>query len=186
MKRWKRLKSEVILDTKFMKIRRDKVELPDKRVIDWTYWDSKDAALVIGMTKAKKLVMIRQYRYLVGDEVLEFPAGILEGGEKPEEAARREFREEAGYACKSLVKLGSFYETYGQLNRRIHIFFAKGVVKSRQELDRGKKGFEDITVELVDFDKALKLALANKIVAAGSTLAILLLKEKLFPANSNL
>ncbi|MCK5475898.1 MAG: NUDIX domain-containing protein [Candidatus Pacebacteria bacterium] len=96
-----------------------------------------------------------------------------------EKAAKREFEEESGFKCNSLIKLGSFYETYGQLNRQIHILFTNDLIKSRQNLDSGKRGFEDIKVELVDFEKAIKLALENKIVAMGSSLAILLLKEKI-------
>src|SRR3990172_905469 len=64
-----------------------------------------------------------------------------------------------------LIKLGSFYETYGQLNRKIHLFFANNVKKSKQYLDRGEKGFEDIEVKPVSFDKAVDLALKNKIDA---------------------
>lgn len=67
----------------------------------------------------------------------------------------------------------------GQLNRNIHIFFSDNLTVSQQNLDKGDKGFEDnICVELIDFDKAVKLALENKILAMGSSLAILLLKEK--------
>ncbi len=179
MKKWKCKKSELIIDTKFFKVRKDVVELPTQETKEWIYWDSKDSVMVIGMTKDKKLIMIRQYRYLVGGEVIEFPSGGLQNNESTEDGTRREFREESGFICNSLIKLGSFFETYGQLNRKIHIFFAKNVVKSKQNLDRGKRGFEEIKVELVDFKKAVKLALENKIVAMGSSLAILLLKEKI-------
>lgn len=179
MKKWKKKKSELILDTKFFKVRKDTVELPTKKVKEWTYWDSRDSAMVLGMTRDKKLVMIKQYRYLVGDEVIEFPSGGLHENESVEAGARREFEEESGFKCTSLQKLGSFYETYGALNRQIHIFFSKNVSTSRQKLDRGESGFEDIEVKLMDFEKAIQLALENKIVAMGSSLAILLLKEKI-------
>ena len=179
MKKWECEKSELILDTKFFKVRKDIVKLPTEEIKEWIYWDSNDSAMVLGMTENKKLIMIRQYRYLAGDEVIEFPSGGLHDDENIEEGAKREFEEESGFKCNSLVKLGSFYETYGQLNRQIHIFFTSDVTKSKQNLDNGKNGFEDIKVELVDFERAVKLALENKIVAMGSSLAILLLKEKI-------
>lgn len=179
MKKWKCKKSKLILDTKFFKVRKDTVELPTKEIKKWTYWDSRDSAMVVGMTKNKKLVMIRQYRYLVNDEVIEFPSGVCNNNESIEDTARREFEEESGYKCCSLVKLGSFYETYGQLNRQIYIFFSNNVIKSKQILDGGENGFEDITVKLVDFKEVVDLALENKIVAMGSSLAILLLKNKI-------
>lgn len=179
MKKWECKKSELILDEKYFKVKKDVVKLPTNETKEWVYWDSKDSAMVVGMMGNKKLIMIRQYRYLVGGEVVEFPSGGLHYDESVEKAAEREFEEETGYKCDSLIKLGSFYETYGQLNRQIHIFFTSDLTKSKQNLDNEKNGFEDIKVELVDFDKAVSLALENKIVAMGSSLAILLLKNKI-------
>ena len=161
------------------KVRRDIVELPTKETKEWFYWDSKDSVMVLGMTKDKKLVMVRHYKYLVGKEVIEFPAGGLQEGESIEDGAKREFEEETGYICENLTTLGVFYETYSQLNRQIHLFFSNDLKPSKQKLDTGEKGFEDMTVELVDFDRAVQLALENKIVAMGCSLAILLLKEKI-------
>ena len=175
MKKWKKLKSELILDTKFFKVRKDIVELPDGAQKEWTYWDSNDSAMVVGMTEDKKIVMIKQYRYLVDYEVVEFPSGGAEEGEKIEDAARREFEEESGYRCKELIKLCSVYETYGQLNRQIHIFFAPNIEKTKQNTEDD----EYIDVELMEFNEVVKLALENKIDGMGSILEILLLKEKL-------
>lgn len=176
MKPWKRLKSKIILDHKFFRVRKDLVELPTGEIKEWVYWDSRDSAMVLGMTQEKKLVMTRQYRYLVGEEVIEFPAGGREEDEPIEDCARREFEEETGYRADKLIKLGAFYETYGQLNRKIHFYFAPHVRKTRQKLDHGSKGYEEIKVELVDFAQALQWAQTNKIVDMGSALAILLLK----------
>ncbi len=178
MEKWKKLKSELILDTRFFKTRKDIIELPNGERKEWTYWDSNDSAMVIGMTEDKKLVMIKQYRYLVDDEVIEFPSGGMKENETPEQAAKREFEEESGYRCEKLIKLCSVYETHGQLNRQIHIFFAPKITKTEQKLDNGDE-HEDIEVELVDFDEAVKLAIENKIAAMGSSLAILLLKQKI-------
>ena len=179
MTAWKKIDSQLILNTQFFKVRNDIVELPTGERKDWIYWDSIDSAMVIGITKDKKIVMIKQYRYLVHEDVIEFPSGSLEKGESPEEAAVREFEEESGYSCKNLIKLGSYYETYGQLNRQIHIFFSKDITKTKQNLDSKGTGYEDIKVQLIDFDEALQLALNNKIVAMGSTLAMILLNEKI-------
>ncbi len=172
--KWRKLKSKLVFNTKFFKVRKDKVRLPDGKILDWFFWDSPDSAMVIGITAEGKVVMNKQYRYLVGKEVVELSAGYLEKGESVEKAAKREFEEESGYRCKFLVKLGSVYETYGQLNRQIHIFFAKGLTKTNQNLEE----HENIKVRLVSFKKAVKMVLQNKIPDMGSALAILLLKEK--------
>lgn len=179
MKKWECKKSELILNEKYFRVKKDTVKLPTNEIKNWIYWDSNDSVMVLGMTKDKELIMIRQYRYLVGNEVIEFPSGGIHNNESIKKAAKREFEEESGFKCDSLVKLGSFYETYGQLNRQIHIFFTNNITKSKQNLDNGKRGFEEIKVEFIDFDEAIKLALENKIVAMGSSLAVLLLKEKI-------
>jgi ADP-ribose pyrophosphatase len=179
MSKWKRLSSSLVYNSKYLKVRKDIVQLPNGIENEWVFLDSRDSVMILSITKDKKLVMIKQYRYLVGKEVIEFPAGLLEENETPVEGAKREFEEETGYKCKNLIKLGAFYETYGQLNRQIHIFFSVVMEKSKQSLDSGSKGWEEIKVELVDFDKAVNLACDGKIDAMGSSLAILLLKEKI-------
>lgn len=178
MKKWKKVSSKVLLDHPRMKITQDTVKLPNGEIKEWPYWDSTDSAMMVGMTEDRKLIMIRQFRYLVGDEVVEFPSGALHESESVEEGLIREFEEETGYQAVKFQKLCSVYETYGQLNRKIHIYFAPNVKKTTQRLDRGEEGYEDIKVELIEFEEAVNLSAENKIEAMGSSLAILILKEK--------
>lgn len=184
MQKWKRLKSEIVYDSKYFRVRKDLVELPNGAHKDWTYWDSRDSAMVVGMTEDNKLAMIRQYRYMVDDDVIEFPAGFNESAETIEESALREFKEETGYICDEIEKLGAFYETFGQLNRKIHIFFAQGIRKSQSETMQGIDDFENIDVILVDLEDAIRLVRENKVVSMGSSLALLLLQEKLKSKNN--
>lgn len=177
MKKWKKIKSERVFDHKYFRINKDLVELPSGKQIEWLYWDSNESAMVVARTKDNQLVMIRQYRYLPDCEVIEFPSGKVEGKEKVEEGASREFSEETGYTCEKLIKLGAFYETYGQLDRKIHIFYGDNTEK--MESPRNPDKFEDIKVELVPLNRAVELALDNKIIAMGSSLAVLLTKEHL-------
>ncbi|MEI6650320.1 MAG: NUDIX hydrolase [Candidatus Moraniibacteriota bacterium] len=177
MKRWKRSGSEIVYDSRYFRVRKDAVELHDGIRKEWTYWDSADSAMTLGMTEEKKLVMIRQYRYLVDDVVIEFPSGTIEAGESEADGARREFEEETGYVCGTMTELGSFYETYGQLNRKIHIFFSEGVMLSDHRRLSTDDVSEETEVVLVGVDEAVRLALENKIAAMGSSLAILLLKS---------
>ena len=180
MQKWHRLQSEIVYDSKHFRVKKDLVELPNGEQKEWTYWDGLDSAMVLAMTEDKKLVIIRQYRYMVDDEVIEFPSGKAEGEESIEDAAKREFEEETGYICiGKIIKLGSFYETYGQLNRKIHLFFTDSIAKSDQKLNCKEKGFEDIEVVIIDFESALQMALENKTVAMGSALAILLFQQKI-------
>jgi len=175
MKKWKRKKTELILDEKYFKVRKDLVELPSGQDKELVYLDKTESpsVLVIGITRDKKIVMNRQFRYLVGEFVFELPAGYSEKGESIETAARREFEEETGYVAGEMIELGSVYETYGEVKHKIHVFFARELKETKQHTDPE----EDIKVILVDFDKAAEMAARNEIPDAVSTLAIFWLKE---------
>jgi 8-oxo-dGTP pyrophosphatase MutT (NUDIX family) len=178
MKKWKCLQSEFAFDSKYFKVRKDVVEIPSGEKKEWFYWDSPDSAMVLGITKDKKLVMIKHYRYMADREVMEFPAGYNQGTETIEEGAKREFEEETGYTCGSLIKLGAFYETIGQLNRQIHLFFTNDIEKLDQKVDSRDYIPENIEIHLVDYNQAIDMATKNEIVSMAAALAILLLKEK--------
>lgn len=179
MKKWICQKSELVFQDKFFRVKKDLIELPDGTTRDLVYWDSPDSVMIIGMLPNRRLIMEKQYRYLVGEEVIEFPAGHAEKGESLEETAKREFEEETRYRCGDLVELGSFYETYGQLNRKIHLFFTNQISGGRS-IKLGEEEIEEIdAIVALPLDEVVKLAAENKIVASASALAILLLKEKI-------
>ena len=65
------------------------------------------------------------HRNVLGIVTLEFPAGLVDTSEAPEDAARREFMEETGLAAKSLVRLGSHWTDTGRLSNRTHAYFTE-------------------------------------------------------------
>ncbi|MCK5475897.1 MAG: hypothetical protein KAI71_04935 [Candidatus Pacebacteria bacterium] len=77
MKKWKCEKSELIFNERYFKVRKDTIKLPTNEIKKWIYCDSNDSVMVLGMTENKKLIIIKQYRYLVGNEVIEFPSGEI-------------------------------------------------------------------------------------------------------------
>lgn len=178
MSKWKKLKSERVFDHKYFKVNKDSIKLPDGRIIDWLYWDSADSAMLVAQTAENKLVMIRQYRYLPDADVLEFPSGKSEDGETMEGCAKREFEEETGHECGDIVKLGEFFETMGQLNRKIHIFFTREA-KPSEERGRNMDENEDIKVELISLDEAVLAVRNGQVCSMGSSLAVMLVKDYL-------
>ena len=98
MKPWKLLSSEFLVDAPWLKVAKETCELPNGKVIDdfYTLWQP-DWVLILARTKEGKWVMTEQYRHGTGKIALEFPAGIIDKGETPEEAAIRELQEECGY-----------------------------------------------------------------------------------------
>ena len=97
-KKWKVLSSEYLFNRPWLTARRDTVQLPDGRVnpefyiLEYPAWIN-----VIARTPEGKYVMVEQYRHGLGEVGIELCAGVVEAGEEPEVAARRELEEETGY-----------------------------------------------------------------------------------------
>ena len=102
MKPWKLLDKEYLVDAPWLKVAKEKCELPNGKVIDdfYTLWQP-DWVLILARTAEGKWVMTEQYRHGTGKIALEFPAGIIDKGETPEQAALRELQEECGYGLAS-------------------------------------------------------------------------------------
>jgi ADP-ribose pyrophosphatase len=82
---------------------------------------------IIACPTPREIVLVRQYRHAVGEELWEVPAGRREPGEPPLETARRELLEETGYRAERLRFLWSVYSTPGFCDERIHLFVAEGL-----------------------------------------------------------
>lgn len=103
MKKWKTLDSEFLVDAPWLKVAKEKCELPNGKVIDdfYTLWQP-DWVLILARTKDGKWIMTEQYRHGTGGLEVEFPAGIINAGESPEQAALRELQEECGYTSGAI------------------------------------------------------------------------------------
>lgn len=79
--------------------------------------------------------LVRQYRCAFDCEVLEIPAGKLEKGEEPLEAAKRELKEETGFSAAELIPLGEYWPTVGYCSERIYLYLAKGLTAGQTHFD---------------------------------------------------
>ncbi|HUG53935.1 MAG TPA: NUDIX hydrolase [Vicinamibacteria bacterium] len=117
------------------------------------------------------VVLVRQYRYPVDDSLWELPAGRLDPGESPEEAAQRELQEEIGHRATSLRKIAFFYTTPGFCDEAMHVFRASGLVPAAAQ------GDEDERIEVRSFPlDELEAMIARGEVREGKTLVALLLE----------
>lgn len=134
---WKTLSSEYLIKRPWLTARRDKVQLPDGRILDEYYvLEYPTWVNVIAITKEGDMVLVRQYRHALGRTNFELVAGVLEKGEDPLVAAQRELLEETGYSggeWKELMQLSANSSTMTNLT---HCFLAEGVEKTAlQNLD---------------------------------------------------
>ncbi|MCU1234762.1 MAG: hydrolase [Candidatus Solibacter sp.] len=83
------------------------------------------SAVMMAVDDKKRVLLVRQYRLPAGKELWELPAGRLDAGEKPLQAAKRELKEETGYGAKKWTKLASYYASPGFVEERMTIFLAE-------------------------------------------------------------
>lgn len=132
-------------------------------------------ACVAALDPEGRLLLVRQYRFAVGQELLELPAGKLEPGEDPEKAAARELMEETGFAAARLVKRTELFPTPAYCTERIYLFEGYDLTRiGGQRLDRD----EFIDVAAIPLREALEMVLSGKLPDAKTQVGVLLLARE--------
>lgn len=124
--------------------------------------------VLMGTGKDNRIVFVRQLRYPMKENLLELPAGKLDPGEDPKQAAAREMEEETGYRALNLKHVLSFYPTPGFCDEILHFFISSKLVKTTRKPDFD----EQIEIEFYTLEEALKLAYLGKIKDAKTLLAV--------------
>jgi 8-oxo-dGTP pyrophosphatase MutT (NUDIX family) len=148
---WQRERSEPGPDLVIARARFDWVRNPRtgatlrRLVLDTAPWVN-----VVALTGERRLVVVRQYRFGNGSVTTEIPGGVVDPGEAPEDAARRELREETGYTAERWSWLGTVEPNPAFLNNLCHHYLAEGARRTHElELDPG----EDIAVDTLDLEE---------------------------------
>ena len=178
MERWKTEASEKLLDTRWVKVRRDQVTLPGgMRIDDFYAITIADAAAVVAIDEAGQIILKKEYRYCYDRELIEIPAGTFEVGEKDSLAvAQRELLEETGYASEEWEYIGSTVESSSKLTNHMHLYYANHCRRvSGQHLDPT----ENLDVLVVPLEKAVEMVMRNEICCNSSAHGILWAARKL-------
>ena len=134
----KRLTSEEKYQGVIVRVRMDSVELCDGTASRREIVEHPGGVAVLPVDTEGRCTVVRQFRYAFGRELLEAPAGKLERGEDPREAALRELSEETGYTCDELIDLGTAFSSPGFCTEKLHLYLALGLREGKSHPDEGE------------------------------------------------
>ena len=129
---------ETVYEGVIVNVRRDKARLMDGRITNREVVEHPGGVAVFAMDDQGRVALVRQYRYPMGEETLERPAGKLEPGEDPRDSGLRELAEETGLVPGTFEDMGCLYSSPGILAERIYLYFAKDLTQGPTHPDDGE------------------------------------------------
>jgi ADP-ribose pyrophosphatase len=168
--------SERIYEGRILNLRRDRVTVKNgesyREIVE-----HGGGVVVIGLTDEGRVPMVRQYRKAAEKAVLEIPAGKLEKGEDPAEAAAREFREETGYRAERLKYLFGGYSSIGYSTEILRFYLAEDLTPGETDFDDN----EAIIVEEYTPDELFDMMMNGELIDQKTIVAALFAREMTKP-----
>lgn len=168
----KMLDSREIYNGRVIRLTVDKVELENGRTSTREVVHHHGGAGIVALNDKDEVYLVRQYRYALDKELIEIPAGKLEKGEDPFEAAKRELGEEAGLQADTYVDLSPMIPTCGYCSEVIYLYAAKDLHPVGQHLDED----EFLSVFTMPLSEAVEKVLSGEIVDGKTCTALLKVK----------
>ena len=168
------IKSEVVYEGKILNLTKDEVLCPNgEKSLREVVTHHGGVGILIKVDD--KFIIERQYRYALDEELYELPAGKLEKGEIPLEAAKRECLEETGYRPLNMIHLGDMCPTCGYSTEIIHFYYCDKHVKETRHLDSD----EIIDLMYLSMEEIEQMIKDNKIIDSKILAVLTLYKNKI-------
>lgn len=161
------IESQTVFSGSLITVRRDTVRVPGGKQAKREIVVHPDVVAILPVLDDGRFVFVRQYRKAVDRVLVEAPAGGIDPGETPEEAARREMVEETGYRIGALERLCSFYTSPGFTTEFMHLYRATGLEPGTPTEDT-----DEIEVVLLTLAGAWERVRSGEIADAKSLLAL--------------
>jgi 8-oxo-dGTP pyrophosphatase MutT (NUDIX family) len=166
--------SKTLHRDEFIELRVDEVIRPNGEPGRYATARMVPGVAVLPLDKEGFVYLVKQFRYAVGKDCVEAVAGAIDGGEGPEEAARRELHEELGIEAAEMSALGMVDAITSQADSPSHLFLARGLSFKERDPDDTER-LEPVKVK---FDEAVRMAMGGEITQATS--AVLIFKADYF------
>ena len=163
------LNSQTIFSGRIIEVKKDDIQLENGKKSIREVVVHHGGVCVAAIDQEDRLLLVRQFRYPYGKELLELPAGKLEKGEDPRDSGLRELREETGLIPGVFESMGVSYSSPGILAERIYLYFAKDLKQGPTQPDDG----EFVETVWIPYPELMDMARRGEIVD-GKTLAGLL------------
>ena len=169
LKPWTIISSHVDKSYRVFNLRRDRARSPrTSETHDFYVLESPSWVNIIPLTPTKEVVLIRQYRFGIRDMTLEIPGGLMEPSDSPEEAARRELREETGYREETLIPLGSVHPNPAIQNNLCYTFLAANAFPVGQLVQDEREDIEVVLQPLSEIPRLIREgAISHALVIAA-------------------
>jgi ADP-ribose pyrophosphatase len=169
---WRIVSSEYRIDTKFLRLRVDSVELPSGVVVgEYFVRESRGFCVIFALTVSGDVLLVRQYKHGAAQIVTELPAGMLDADESPAACAARELAEETGYTGSPPEFVRTFLVDPTNATAHFHLFIVRDAVITR---DQQFDVTEVIEVVLASVDEVRAMALDGRIGGATQVAAVLI------------
>lgn len=173
---YKLISSKVYYEGKVLKLQVDEIEYEatkNKGIREIAIHPG--GSVVVPITDDGKLVLVKQFRYPLKEDLIEFPAGKLDINEDPLICARRELEEETGYSSDKISYLGKIYTAPGYCTELLNIFVAENLKSGNHNREEGEKEMQILELSLSEIIELIK---EEQIVDSKTISALFFLKLK--------
>ena len=174
----KTLQQETVFAGKLLHVRRDQIELENGHKSIREFCMHPGGVGILPLTDDGEVILVEQFRYPYGKELVEIPAGKLESGEEPLTCGVRELKEETGCTAREMIPLGCVYPTPGYVDEKLYLYLARGLTQGETNPDEG----EFLNLVKIPFETLLERVMNDEIHDAKTVVSALktarLLKEE--------